>query len=363
MILFDKQKMEDANKKLFQNENNLTIKNLIFIYTPIKVGSTTLVTSIRISTINKFAVLHMHDEECLEVLTGIKNIKIKDIIIYNSMLGKNVYVIDVYRSPIERKISTFFELIEMHFNNNTDEIMNYSLNRITKRFNNIFLHLANEDYFMEKFEIPLPESFDFEKKYLLIKENNIQYIKLRLCDSNNWGKILSTILNSEIFIINDYETSNKQINLLYENFKNNYKIPSNLLEEIKKDSFLNYYFSLEEKEKYLNNWSSKQIEEEKVYTKEEYKLYFSITLENRIRYNIQLNHYLDLGCKCNICNNKRKVLIEKAKKGEIIKERVCHNELVNEKLLKIKRIINKKQMDLNIKGKNEGIGIIKMRLR
>jgi hypothetical protein len=360
MNLFDKQKMEDANKKLFQNENNLTIKNLIFIYTPIKVGSTTLVTSIRISTISKFAVLHIHDEECLEVLTGIKNIKIKDIIIYNSMLGKNVYVIDVYRSPIERKISTFFELIEMHFNNNVDEIMTYSLNRITKRFNNIFLHIANDDYFMEKFEIPLPESFDFEKKYLLIKENNIQYIKLRLCDSKDWGEILSTILNNEIFIINDYETSNKKINLLYENFKNNYKIPSNLLEELKKDSFLNYYFSLEEKEKYLNNWSSKQIEEEvKVYNEEEYKLYFSITLENRIRYNIQLNHYLDLGCKCNICNNKRRILIEKAKKGEIIKERVCHNELVKENLLKIKKNINKKQMDL--KGKREGI--IKMRIK
>lgn len=171
MFFFDKQKMEDANKILFQNENNLTIKNLIFIYTPIKVGSTTLVTSIRISTINKFTVLHLHDEDCLEVLTGIKNIKIKDIIIYNSMLGKNVYVIDVYRSPIERKISTFFELIEMHFNNKEDEIINYSLNRINKRFNNIFLHIANDDYFMEKFDIKMPELFDFEKKYLLINEN------------------------------------------------------------------------------------------------------------------------------------------------------------------------------------------------
>ena len=346
MNIFNKQKMEDVNKKIFQNEINLTIRNVIFVYTPIKVGSTTLVTSIRISTINKFVVLHIHDEDCLEVLTGIKNIKIKDIIVYNSMLGKNVYVIDVYRSPIERKISTFFELIEMHFNNNVDEIMNYSLNRLMKRFNNIFLHIPNDDYFIENYDIPLPESFDYEKKYLLIKENNIQYIKLRLCDSKEWGKILSVLLNNEIIIINDYETSNKKINLLYEKFKNNYKIPSNLLDEIKKDSFFNYYFSLEEKENYLNEWSSKQSEEENVYNKEEYQLYFSITLENRSRFNIQMNHYLDLGCKCKFCNNKRKSLLDKAKKGEIIKERVCHNELVKENLLKIKNKIKNLQMDI-----------------
>lgn len=351
MNLFDKQKMEEANKILFQNEKNLNIKNIIFIYTPIKVGSTTLVTSIRISTINKFAVLHLHDEDCLEVLTGIKNIKIKDIILYNSMLGKNIYVIDVYRSPIERKISTFFELIEMHFNNKTDEILKYSFERIKKRFNNIFLHIAKDDYLIEKYEVNIPDLFDYKKKYLLVNENNIKYIKLRLCDSNEWGKILSSLLNCEIVIINDYETSNKKINTLYDNFKKNYKIPSNLLEEIKRDKFFNYYFSLEERENYLNYWSKKSMGEENVYSEDEFKLYFNITLENRNSFVLQLNHYLDTGCKCNICNNKRKILFEKAKKGEIIKEKVNHNELVKENLLKIKRILTKKKVDIKEESK------------
>ena len=349
MIMFDKQKMEEANKILFQNEKNLNIKNVVFIYTPIKVGSTTLVTSIRISTINKFAVLHIHDEDCLEVLTGIKNIKINDIIMYNSILGKNIYVIDVYRSPIERKISTFFELIEMHFNNKTEEIMNYSLERIMNRFNNIFLHIAKDDYFKEKYEITIPQTFDFKNNYLLVNEKNIKYIKLRLCDSNSWGKILSSLLNCEIILINDYETSNKKINSLYENFKKNYRIPSNLLEEIKKDSFLQYYYSLEERENYLNHWSKNVQEPKKYYNEEEFKLYFSITLENRNRFNVQLNHYLDTGCKCNVCNNKRKYLLEKAKRGEIIKERINHNELIKENLFKIKKMCLKKQMDIKDK--------------
>jgi hypothetical protein len=213
---------------------------------------------------------------------------------------------------------------------------------------------------MEKYEISVPETFDFDKKYLLLKERNITYIKLRLCDSKEWGLILSTILNSEIIIINDYETSNKKIKTLYENFKNNYKIPNNLLESIKNDKYLNYYYSSEEKKEYLNNWINNSSKEENVYNNDEYKLYFSITLENRSRFVVQLNHYLDLGCKCNLCNNKRKILKERAKNGEIITERINHNDLVKENLMKIKKIITKKQMDIkeNKKSDKRNIGMI-----
>ena len=42
--------------KLFNNK----IKQFIFIYTPPKVGSTTLVSSLRISLSNLFNVIHIH---------------------------------------------------------------------------------------------------------------------------------------------------------------------------------------------------------------------------------------------------------------------------------------------------------------
>ena len=75
----------------------------IFIYTPPKVGSTTLVSSLRMSLGAGCSVIHIHDETMLQVLTGITNISINDIIKYLSDIGKTVYVIDVYRTPIERK--------------------------------------------------------------------------------------------------------------------------------------------------------------------------------------------------------------------------------------------------------------------
>ena len=46
---------EEIINKLFNTKNN----NYIFIYTPPKVGSTTLVSSLRISLGNSFNVIHI----------------------------------------------------------------------------------------------------------------------------------------------------------------------------------------------------------------------------------------------------------------------------------------------------------------
>ena len=103
--------LKEANQKLnicddLSVEKN---KNLVIVYCPPKVGSTTVVSSIRMSAYNKFTVLHIHDELMLSVLCRIENVTVKEIILYNQSIGKNVYVIDIYRSPIEQKISKYFE--------------------------------------------------------------------------------------------------------------------------------------------------------------------------------------------------------------------------------------------------------------
>jgi len=342
----DKTLMEEANKKLFVGKN-FNCNNVVFVYTPIKVGSTTLVTSIRISANKSFVVLHVHNEDCLRVLTGIQNITINELILYNSFIGKKVYVIDVYRSPIERKISTFFELIEIHFNNSQEKINEYSLERIYNRFYHLFPHIAKEDYFLGKYQILFPSEFDFEKKYLLVKENNIDYIKLRLKDSDEWGSILSSLLQTEIVIITDYETNGKQIKDLYENFKNNLRIPSNLLEDLKYDKYLNYYYSMEEKNNYLNNWETRICDNVVVYNEEEYELYLKITVENATKSLIQKNHYIDVGCSCAMCSKKRQCLFEKAKRGEKVVEKIQHNELVQNFIHRTNERINAKVKMIN----------------
>ena len=214
--------LQQANEKLcicddLSSEKN---RNLIFVYCPPKVGSTTLVTSFRMCALNNYTILHVHDEAMLKVLCGISDVTVKEIILYNRNLGKNVYVIDIYRSPIEHKISMFFEKVaSFHYNNTEENVNSYDINKVITRFNNLFPHLSRLDYYKEVYNIEFSMNFDYDKKYLLVNDNGVKYIKLRLKDSNIWGKILSSIFGFKICTVKDYESSNKPIKNMYIKFK------------------------------------------------------------------------------------------------------------------------------------------------
>ena len=93
-------RISEAVNKLFKLESD----NFVFVYTPPKVGSTTLVSSLRVSLGNTYNIIHIHDEIMLRVLAGINDVSINEMINYLSSIRKNVYVIDVYRTPIERRM-------------------------------------------------------------------------------------------------------------------------------------------------------------------------------------------------------------------------------------------------------------------
>lgn len=319
------------------------LNKIIFVYSKPKVGSTSLVTSIRMFASHLFMVIHIHDEEMLQVLGNIKNITIKDIISYNQFIGKEVYVIDVYRSPIERKISTFFEKIDSyHFNNVCSEINKYNMDRVINRFNKIFPYIGLGDHFLDTYNIPIPETFDHYAKYLLVEHEGIRYIKLRLKDSGIWDTILSKLLCVNIRIVKDYETVNKPIKECYLQFKENYKIPSNFLEDLEKCKYSNYYYSKEELNEYIEQWSAKKGDIFESFTKDEYNIYEYISLENSHMDTVQSRHYLDEGCTCKACSIKRYKIAQKILKGELVDEVVIHedakNELMFNRLERVKKV-------------------------
>ena len=317
-------------------------KNLIFVYCPPKVGSTSLVTSFRLCAFKKYTVFHIHDEVMLKVLCGIENITINEIINYNRYLGKNVYVIDIYRSPIEHKISVFFEKIaSYHFNNSEEKVNSYSLEKVVNRFNSLFPYLTRSDYYKEVYSIPFPETFDFERKFLLQEINGIKYIKLRLKDSLEWESILNKIFQTTIKIVKDYETEKKPIKDIYKQFKDFYKIPSNLFNLIENCETLKYYYSLEERREYLNNWSSRQTEAFASFTESEYLFYSKLTFENQHIGEVQRNHYIDVGCACTGCERKRQIAIYKLSIGETIEETIDHRQAN----LEINNVINKIKLE------------------
>jgi hypothetical protein len=340
--------------KINKHQNN----KLIFVYSSPKVGSTSIVSSLRLFGMDKVDIIHIHDEEMLKVLANITNVTVNEIILFNKFLGRDVYVINIYRSPIERKISTFFEKIgSYHFNNEDSKVNTYNINKVIERFNNIFPWIGNGDHFLDRYNINIPENFDFNNKFLLVNSNNIKYITLRLKDSNEWSKILTNIFGFNIRIIKDYESSNKPIKELYNTFKSVYRIPINLLEELKNDKYLQYYYSNEEINKYYSEWLNKCTTFKLSYTLDEYKLYEKITIENVHIDIIQAYHYFDEGCNCKACGLKRMDTISKILRGQEVKDRIIHTEakteLINKRVTRannINKIISK--LPVKVRGKD-----------
>jgi len=339
--ILKKENLIKANEIL--NINKFPNNKLIFVYSAPKVGSTSIVSSMRLFGAHCFSIIHIHDEEMLFVLSNIKDVTINEIILYNTQLGKDVYVIDVFRSPIERKISNYFEKIgSYHFNNTDDKVNTYNVTKVCNRFNRIFPHIANGDHFMDKYNILLPTQFDFVNKFLYIQQNGVKYIKLRLKDSDIWGPILTNIFGIRICITKDYETANKPIKDIYSSFKAHYHIPQNLLDDVMQCKYLNYYYSRAEIDEYYHHWTNKSGPHFTPFTAEQFVLYNELTIENSHIDFIQSEHYMDDGCICNACVLKRCEISSKLMRGIVIKENVKHSEakqeLIHKQEVRIRRV-------------------------
>jgi hypothetical protein len=279
----------------------------------------------------------------LKVLGNIDGISINEIILFNKYLGRDVFVIDVYRSPIERKISAYFEKIgSYHFNTTDDKVNSYNINKIINRFNKIMPYLATGDHFIDKYDITIPKKFDYINKYLLVQQNGINYIKLRLKDVDIWSSILTNLLGFKICMVKDYESINKPIKDIYTAFKNTYRIPLNLLNDINNCKYLNYFYSSSEINEYYKHWLQISTIDFISYTEEQYKMYEELTIENSHMDFIQLNHYIDEGCLCKACASKRTSVANQLLNGQAITDHIHHleakKEFCSKRLLQVAKI-------------------------
>jgi len=295
--------------------------DIVILYCPPKVGSTSIASSIRFSANDKYFVFHTHSTKIVDIVTGglIGNITIDTILnnTYNpiTQTHRKVFLIDIYRPTIERRISEFFQDISAkHFNNYEENINDYDLNKITKRFNDIYPHIEHKDYYKEFYNIPeseLLKPFDMNKKYMKYQVNNITYLKLRLCDFNEWENILSNELDTKIYMLSDYKSKDKKIGNLYKRFNDAYRIPYNYFRMIETCPQFNYYYTEIERNNYLNLWRNKITNNYVSFDKKEYDLYVKISEENQTFQKNLNNHYKDSGCKCDTCKIKRTDLLNK----------------------------------------------------
>jgi hypothetical protein len=234
-------------------------KNIqVFIFCGGKCGSSTLN-----ATFNKYyKTLHVHSKEEFYTTSNQTCYSIYDVIEYNRKTQEKIYIIDSYRTPIERKISSFFQNIHHHFPN----YKKHMLRSLVKYFNAGYIYNIEEYHsineIMMHYNLPLFDTFDFEKKYNLLVHENINFIKIRFNDINNWGSILSNIFNIQIEIKPDNLSENKEYIKLYNNFKKIYYLPKLYYTDyLVKDINFKIYNTEEEVNKYLKKWSERLLPE------------------------------------------------------------------------------------------------------
>lgn len=324
--------LEKANAIL--GLNDIPGNKIIIVYSPPRVGSTSLVSSLRLSGSHIYKVLHIHDEQMLKVVGQIKDVSVNDIIAYNSDLGREMFIFDIYREPLERKMSEFFgKLASFHFNADISVIEGYCVERLSKRFNSLFPYIGEEDHFLEIYDGVKknpPVSFDHNNKLLHIKDKNINYIKLRLRDYNKWDEILGPILDIDIVKIIDNTRDMLPLNRLYKKFKKEYLIPENFINRIKKSKSFLYYLTEDEQTSYLDKLSLNKTEVIVPFSQSEFDAYNFISSENQKDVDVEADHYFDEGCQCKYCCQVRYITIDRLKQGmppiHKILHRLCYNK-------------------------------------
>ena len=131
----------------------------------------------------------------------------------------------------------------------------------------------------------------------------------------------------EIIIIEDYLTEDKVLGPKYKEFKTKYLLPCNFYNDLCKDTTnLTKYLSSDECIEYLDKWKGKLGVEVRPFTGKEYQLYLSITIANQHYDKIEINHYIDNGCSCKACSEKRAELLLSVKNGKRITDKIIHEE-------------------------------------
>jgi hypothetical protein len=153
-----------------------------------------------------------------------------------------VYVIDSYRQPIERAISSCFQ------NNPKTQLDTFNYNL-----------LIGENYScleetLHEFGLKSMHKFDFKKKYFLTKYKNVNIIKIRFSDIGEWGTILSDIFNMPITMCPDNLSKNKSYYDNYLNVLQNIKIPKRYFRCLINSREFKICNTSHEAQEYINKW-------------------------------------------------------------------------------------------------------------
>lgn len=202
----------------------------VFVICGGKCGSTSLEKTFRH---NGFATIRTHGFEEFKS-RNLCNLNLHELLEHNIKWNLPTIVIDCYRTPVERKMSSFFHNLNKHVGDCRD------VDELVKQFNEKFIYLL-EDYhpinrIFDYFGLDHFTRFNAEKGYNEKVVGNVRYIKIRFCDIGMWGDILSGIVGKRVVMFEDNLTKNRNYYELYCEFKRKYVVNMEyLMKNVKED--------------------------------------------------------------------------------------------------------------------------------
>lgn len=229
----------------------------IYVYCGGKSGSTTLEASLK----PYYPLFRAHNPHSFQILTNQRQFSIYQSIVESAKTYEEIHVIDVYRLPIERSISSFFEnkkqMSEMEWNRMDVRKLIHEYNGLAlKNKDNLYPETYNSlNHILHYFKLPLMKTFNFKLKYNKTTFRNIHLIKLRFQDIREWKHVLKSIFNKQIPIITQNHSKYKPYYAKYKEFLNNFTMSKQTF-----DTFINpdfYVYNTEEEQNtYISKWKS-----------------------------------------------------------------------------------------------------------
>lgn len=247
-----------VSKKMFDAVKG---DDVVLVYQPGKVGSSTVLKSLRKRRIN---TTHCHFLGGSWRLRDLGEDIIREKENYSRLLNilKKVKIITLVREPIMRDISNYFQRFE-------ENILSGALPDTYQgvlKYLDEYSDMGEFGYQFEWHRMELESvtgidiyqyPFNREKGYTIIKEGNLEVLVLKLEALNNNDKLIGEFLSVKDFkIYQDNLGDKKPYRYVYKELKKNLKIPTYIVERYySNNSRMDHFYTEEEKKKFLEKMS------------------------------------------------------------------------------------------------------------
>ncbi|WP_274364314.1 putative capsular polysaccharide synthesis family protein [Paenibacillus thermotolerans] len=228
-------------------------KEIVLVYTMGKVGTTTIEATLEAHSVSP--VIHIHQlnfkRENDRKKKSLYDIKSYIISLFLKMARKNkkIKIITVVRDPIQRNMSSFFQIIDKHDRDILNK-GNNDVNFLIRHFFENYMH----DYPLTWFDKELKavfgydvynSNFDKEKGYIISKADNVEILVFKMEKIKEIGiEALNKFMNLKISVlVNRNEANEKQYHDLYKDFKSKIIFEKDFVDKIYNSKFTKHFYS------------------------------------------------------------------------------------------------------------------------